>query len=405
MWIRCSAWPALQAATGPLVIAVLVGMLFIGPQAISLSELGLLFEVHSELRVATLVLWSLAMAPAARLALLAPGLRYLRWLPVSPAWPILHFALVVLLLNTPPALLLVAAGKPAIAGALLLAGLGLTGSFLLPSYRRWPSLLTLLFAGGIIGAAIFAPLWAMSGLGFLSGLLQLPWAWRRAALVSRRHHRALYGPRALVLPLVQLLHLWRRESALVLRCGLLLVMGAGLVLLICNANAGEGIDALAVPVLVAATPCLAAIAATLATALRNGEEELRWLYLSSGVGRSHLSVASLLLLALLSAVAALVLTAMAFRATSTSVMEASPLLLYLLLHALFWAFAGLLLVRRFTGRGDDDSRPAAMVLCLAFADMLVVGMAGPWALVAQLSLVCLFLPGFLSSGLGRRVRA
>jgi hypothetical protein len=405
MWIRCSAWPALQAATAPLVIAMLVGTLFIGPQAITLSELGELFEAHSELRVATLLLWSLAMAPAARLALLAPGLRYLRWLPVSPTWPILHFTMVVVLLHAPPGVLVLAAGKPAIAGALLLGGVGLTGCLLLPNYRRWQSLLTLFLAAGILWAATQDSLWPLSGLGLLGGVAQLPRAWRRAAMISRRHHRALYGPAAVVLPLVQLLHLWRRESALLLRCALLLLMGAGLVMLISNANLSDGLDALAIPLLVAATPGLAAIAMTLAIALRNGEEELRWLSLSSGVGRAQVGIANLFLLFVLCALVSLVFVAMASRVTGASFVDASPLLLYLLGHALFWTFASLLLVRRFQGQTEDDSRAAAIALCLAFADMLVVGMAGPWALVVELSLVLLLLPGFLSSGLRRLRRA
>jgi hypothetical protein len=397
MWLRCSAWPALQAATAPLVVALLLGSLFIGPQGVELYDLGVIAEAHSLFVVAILLLWSLAMAPAGHAALTAPGLRYLRWMPI-PAWfAIGHLALVLFLLQAPIPTLLLIAGKPALALGLWGAGMGLSASLLLPGDSRVASLTKLGIGSAILGLLAFGHAMPGGALGVAGALLLLPRDYRRAAQPTRRPVRqALLGGPKLVLVTLQWLRLRRCESAALARALLLAALGALMVLLVNRANPNHQWSARTIASLVAATPSFALLATTLALALRRGQEELRWLRLSLGISTSRLRGASLLVLLAMCLGLALLLALVAVRSSPFAIVPGASLLALLAVHALFWASTASLLAYRAAGVGSDQS-PAMWALCIALADMLLVGLAGPWSLVVEACLAFLIVMRILAA--------
>src|SRR5690606_13270249 len=107
--------------------------------------------------------------------------------------------------------------------------------------------------------------------------------------------RVVIGGLHMALVTASLLHLWRRESALVLRCLLIAVLGAAATRLIAQANASALVDLL-VPIVVAMTPFLAAIALMLALSIGRAQSSMRWMTLSSGVSDRHVVTASFALL-------------------------------------------------------------------------------------------------------------
>ncbi len=396
MWIRCSAWPALQAATAPLVVAVVGVSLFLGPHGIKIADLGVLLDLHPLLQAELALLWSLAMAPAASAALLAPGLHYLRGLP-SPLWMrVLSLLLILLFLHAPVSILFFAAGKPAIALGLLGAGLGLSTSFLLPSYRRWESLLSLALACGLLTGLALGESEMALALGFAAAALLLPRHEKRAVQPSRRHvRRALFGGAWMVLWLSQLLRLRRSELSSLVRAALLAALGIWIVNRVASANPGQGAADSAIATLVACTPCLAAILLLLAFALRRGQEEVHWLRASLGISTRRMRVSSLLVLLTIGALFSLLLLLLPMPSIAEASSQTLVLFAYLLLHTFFWSSVASLLAYRVSGRGKDQT-PALLALCIALADMLMIGVGGPWYLALELGVSVLILSRIFS---------
>ena len=404
MWIRCSAWPALQAATAPLVVVLLLGSLFLGPQGIEIRDLGQLAESYSLMPVALLILWSLAMAPAGKAALQAQGLRYLRWLPI-PTWLAVGLlGLLLFLLHAPFALLFAFAGKPALALALLVGGVGLSTGLLLPNYRRMHSLISLAIGVGIVLLLASRQLLPTVIVGALATLWRLPHQYRQAAQPSRRHmRRALFGGSRVILLAVQSLRLVRCEATALLRAGLLALLGTGLVWAVHRANPEQDFAGITLATLVASTPCFAALAAVLAIALRRGQEELFWLRRSLGISTSRLRASSLLLLSMSGVALALVFTLVVMMTSSGSWHASAPLFGLLAMHAFSWCIIASLLAYRVSGAGKDQS-PAMLALCIALLDMVIIGAAGPWALLLELCVALLLASRILGYSANRELR-
>ncbi len=401
MWIRCSAWPALQAATAPLVVALLLGSLFIGPQGVEMRDIAVLAESYSLVPATLLLLWSLAILPAGKAALTAPGLRYLRWLPIPTWFAVTHLALVLVLLHAPPALLFVVAGKPALALALLAGGVGLSSCLLLPSFQRIRSLLSVGIGCGIVLLLARQHLWPAALLGTISSIWLLPAQYRRAAQPSRRHmRRALFGGQRWVLLVMQILRLARCESAALMRATLLSLLGLALVLAVNRANPDQDFAEITLATLVASTPCFAALATILAIALRRGHSEIYWLRSVLGISTSRLRGSSLLLLSGIGLALSLLLALLVMLASSRDFLAGAHLFLLLAVHAFFWCSLASALAYRAPGTGNDQS-PAMLALCIALLDMVFVGSLGPLSLALEFC-VALLLARSLLGDAGRR---
>ena len=389
MWIRCSAWPALQAATAPLVVVLLLGSVFLGPQGMEVSDLGQLAESHSIFPAILLLFWALAMAPAGKAGLTAKGLHYLRWLP-TPRWLIVGLlALLLLALHAPLFLLFFVAGKPATGIALLAGGLGLSSCLLLPNFHLRHSILNLGLGAGIVLLLAGQQPWPAAAVGVLTCLWLLPRQYQSAAQPSRRHvRRSLFGGPRLVLLVWQTLRLRRCESATLMRSLLVALAGAGLVFLIHHGNPDQDYAGVVLTTLVASTPCLAAVTMILALALRRGQEELHWLRPSLGISTSRLRLSSLLLLSAIGVVLAFLLTLLVMLKTSTDWQGGVSLFALLAVHAFLWCTLASALAYRVQGAGRDQS-PAMFALCVALLDMVLVGSAGSWSIALELVLALL----------------
>ncbi len=380
--LRVSAEPSLRLALPAVLILCVVSVGLHGETTLTFQELGELFAGNAQLRTIATLLWAQAMAPAARAALMAPGLIYLRALPIPPLLLAAHGAVVLATLSVLPTLPLWRAGYLWEAAALWVTITGLLGC-LLPGARNAVDWLVRL--GGALGLVILIHRgsWQLClGLGTALSLVRMHRAWQLAPELNRWrwNNRLVLGPSWLALACVQLLHVIRRESAALSRTLLVGALGVFLIHLITRANQGS---ITLVAQLVSITPAMAAVSIMLALVLKRSRQDMDWLARSLGVSRSLERGISVMLVALGGGILAIVSTYAANGPIAHWALTSA--------HAVAWA----LLAIAFSSRSEQDVRSASLTLGCAFFAMFAIGLIGLAALAAEVGIGLLLASKFL----------
>lgn len=368
--------PALKVASSVLLVTITVGAAMLGEHALTFQELGELLVGDPEFRLGLFTFWTLAMAPAARTGLLAPGLSYLRSLP-HPGWlPRLHLLGLLLLLHGVLGIPVLAAGFPAQGIGIGLAGVAIGGA-LLPGSGRWPER-SLRFAAvvglvALVQQGLWLPAAAASGPVIAWRILA---AWKHSASwgTGRRTRTWVFGGRLASIVSSQALYLWRREAMLVYRIAVVGALGVLLIRSMRLANAGQ----VSLTMFhVASTPALAIISLMLALGLKRARRDADWLSRSLGIYLRSERAASLLLEVVVGAVLQVTCAlAAGFGVAATAL--ALP-------YALAWAALGL----RLGSRSHEDVRAVSWGFALALVAMTVIGLTAPWMFAVLVSLAML----------------
>jgi hypothetical protein len=185
--IAAGARPALVAALPAYAGLVLLVAVLMGKSAMQPGDMAAAAASSLGVRALLWVAWLAAMAPAARLLILAPELLYLSWLPIPPATRIGTAAALLVGLELPWAALWSAAAGP---GAGIAAAAAAAGFHAALAVR--PRRAAELAAAGLGLAAIAAALAAAPRLGAAAAIagaavlaLALPAALSRAAEAPR----------------------------------------------------------------------------------------------------------------------------------------------------------------------------------------------------------------------------
>ncbi len=365
--------PALRMAAPAVLIVLVVAFGFHGESTLTLRELGGLYVGTSELRTGVLVLWALVMAPAARLALMAEGLTYLRWLPLPRSLILLHFLGLLALLHLVPVIPLFVAGFPAEGIGMWLALTGIA-TCLLPGTRGFADQLLRLVGAATVVAAVHLGAWTLAmGVGLALATVRVMRAWQIAPEHShwRSQKRWLFGGTWLSLTSAQLLHVWRSEAAMLSRTLLISALGISLIPLVTKANQGylsEG------SLLVTSTPTIAAVSIMLALALKRARRQLDWVLRSLGVSLTSERTVSL----------ALIVTGGGLVALTMGALVAAPAshIVALLVHTTACALFAL----GISSRSQEEIRSVSATLAMALFAMFIIGLGGRVMLGAELGI-------------------
>ncbi len=279
---------AFRTALGPALVLMIIGSVLLGGVGIPIPMLGQWFVDSPLFRSAALVIWALLFLPAAREALAAKGARYLMHLLPGQRLRV-FLSLAVLMGMTMPAALLVSIGGGL--GAALLCSLWVVALqvVLAPSWYDFKHRgLQAVTAGALVGG-----LWGLSSGWLLGAVLAvlavaISPALRNADQQSLRGlTKALWGRAWQTLVLVHWLRLWRTEQALLIRMGIVLVIGIVLMSSAWPANRGEGWSASLQLALAMQTPFLGALAMMLALLGASSLRDLEWILRSAQVRPSR----------------------------------------------------------------------------------------------------------------------
>ncbi len=368
----------------PLLLLGLLLNTILGPNAMSVQGLGELFDTSPTARLGMLALWTLAVSPAARAALLGPGLSYLRWLPMPAGFGQGFLLAILLVLQAPLALLMMASGRPLLALSMWLAGVASTALLFGRPFAMLRFAGELLVFVAMAAALAIGQCWLSVALSIVLTAGLLPRAWREAPARSqiRRRPKVVGGP-TLSLACVLWLHSWRREAPTLLRAAIVLSLGLLAIRSLSDANSDMDLE---LPVLVASTPFVAALALLAALAMRRARAALRWMSLSMGGAQARESLVSTLLVILLSVLASLVLGAPVMRIDMRV-----DLLALVLLHACFLASFAVALTATaplaLPNQAVEGGRAIMAMILVALVDMLALGVLGTQALIFEVALV------------------
>ncbi len=377
--LRVSAAPALAvAAPAWLTVAVMIGGGY-GESTLTFQELGELYVQSPALGSAVFILWALVMAPASRAGLMAPGLDYLRWLPLPRSLVAAHVIGLMAVLHIAPVVPLFAAGLPAEGIGMLSALVG-AAACLLPGARGVWEQGARLAGAAVLLALVHRGLWVPAiPAGATIAAMRLLRVWRLAPELSARRSgiRLVRGGAWPALCCAQLLHVWRREAATLSRALLISTLGVFLILAVERVNQGfisEG------SLLVLSTPALAAVSILVAIALKRARRGLGWTMRTLGISLTRERRCSLSLMFVASTLLAI---AYAWAAQA----EAQQIAL-LATHTAAWV----LLALGISSRSVVDTRSASITLASAVLAMFAIGIGGRAFVVAELGL------GLLVSG-------
>lgn len=385
---KSGALPALRRAA-PLYCGLILacGVLF-QPNGLTAAQVVKLTRESPWARVLLWGGWLLLTAPVARVVLQAPHTRLLRALPV----PFLLYAIVqgawLALAELPPLIIaLRGAGRAAWLGA------PATLCFAMGAHALWVSPPHKFDRQALALALLLSAAWPSlpsAGVLLLGGAalgMALPTTLRRAQEIDQRPSSALGRllsrlPPPLSLALAHSAALLRTDAPTLLRALLLTGLSAGVAVLAARSNQVSGIPRLArLSLGVAALP-LSLAASGIAGPLLRGEERLRWLLRSAGLGGDLQALATLLPLVLVLALCG------GLHGALLALAVGSPLRLSLD-GALYGAAIAALQLRaaRFALRGDDKDGERGFLAAFTIALLLSIA-----AYVFSELLLALLLP-------------